>query len=250
MVYLTGDTHGDFGNIIYFSKVKKTRIKDVMIILGDAGVNYHLNERDEKKKKKLATLNLTLLCIHGNHEQRPTEISSYRKKRWHGGVVYVEPEYPNILFAKDGEVYRFGRIKAMAIGGAYSVDKWYRLSKGWTWFDNEQPSEIVKRRVESKLQKMNWTIDVILSHTVPLKYEPVEVFLSVIPQDTVDKTTETWLDYIEDMTDYSKWYCGHYHTKKCIDKLQMMYDDIIKLSVDKPSECENNAEKTNLSDKP
>ena len=37
-------------------------------------------------------------------------------------MVYVEEEYPNILFAKDGEVYDFCGKSVMTIGGAYSVD--------------------------------------------------------------------------------------------------------------------------------
>ena len=41
-------------------------------------------------------------------------------KNWHDGVVYYEPEFPNILFAKDGEIYDFDGKKALVIGGAYS----------------------------------------------------------------------------------------------------------------------------------
>lgn len=55
----------------------------------------------------------------------------------HGGEVYYEPEYPNILFAKDGEIYDFDGKKAIAIGGAYSCDKEYRLLTGLPWFQDE-----------------------------------------------------------------------------------------------------------------
>ena len=27
------------------------------------------------------------------------------------------------------------------------------------------------------------------------------------------------------MLDYKKWYCGHYHTRKQIDKMQFMFED-------------------------
>ena len=34
-----------------------------------------------------------------------------------------------------------------------------------------------------------------------------------------------FLDEIEDNTEYQRWYCGHYHTDKVVDKMQfMMYD--------------------------
>ena len=40
-IYITGDTHGDFRRVAAFcDKVKSTK-DDVLIILGDAGINYY-----------------------------------------------------------------------------------------------------------------------------------------------------------------------------------------------------------------
>ena len=75
------------------------------------------------KPRCTAKLPITLFCIHGNHEERPHLISTYIEKIWHGGLVYYEEEYPNILFAADGEIYDFNRNKAIVIGGAYSIDE-------------------------------------------------------------------------------------------------------------------------------
>lgn len=66
----------------------------------------------------------------------------------------------------------------------------------------------------------------MLSHTTPLKYKPVEVFLKGIDQSKVDKSTEIWLDKIEDKLDYGKWYCGHYHTEKKIDRVEIMFENM------------------------
>ena len=88
-----------------------------MIILGDVGLNYYGDSRDRRNKEKVANLPITLFCIHGNHEERPYHIQTYRTQIWRGGEVYYEPEYPNILFAKDGEIYDFDGKKAIAIGG-------------------------------------------------------------------------------------------------------------------------------------
>lgn len=66
----------------------------------------------------------------------------------------------------------------------------------------------------------------MLSHTTPLKHEPVELFLSGVDQSTVDKRTEEWLDAIEDRLDYKHWYCGHYHTDKKVDRLTIMFESI------------------------
>ena len=114
--------------------------------------------------------------------------------------------------------------KTVVIGGAYSVDKEMRLMYGYGWWPDEQPSMEIKVDVERQLNRLDWKVDVVLSHTTPLKYEPVEVFLKGIDQSKVDKSTEIWLDGIEDRLDYEKWYCGHYHTDKKIDRLEIMFE--------------------------
>lgn len=204
MFYITGDTHGQFGRIKTIAEECGTTTADALIILGDAGINYSGNENDAANKLFLSRLPITIFSIHGNHEMRPQTIFSYKEKLWNGGIVYYEKEYPNILFAKDGEIYDFDGLKTVAIGGAYSVDKYARLAYGWRWFSDEQPSEEIKRRVEKQFEENNWNVDVVLSHTAPLKYEPTELFLPGIDQSTVDKTTEEWLDTIEDRLDYKK----------------------------------------------
>ena len=91
--------------------------------MGDAGINYWLNNADRQLKNDLTDLDITLFCVHRNHEARPWEAADYEEIMWNGGLVHREEQYPNILFAKDGEIYDFHGKKVMAIGGAYSVDK-------------------------------------------------------------------------------------------------------------------------------
>ncbi len=114
----------------------------------------------------------------------------------------------------------------MVIGGAYSVDKYFRLARGYNWYESEQPGEEIKNNVKSVLKKLNYKIDIILSHTCPYKYLPREMFLDGIDQSTVDNSTEYFLDEIEEKVDYNIWYCGHYHTDKKIDKIIFMFHEI------------------------
>lgn len=172
----------------------------------------------------LESLPITVFAIHGNHEMRPYTIDSYKEKQWNGGAVFYEEDFPSILFAKDGEMFNLDGKQTIVMGGAYSIDKAVRIAYGWGWWEDEQPSVEIKKYVESQLENTGWSVDVVLSHTVPLKYEPVEVFLSGVDQSKVDKSTEIWLDWIEDKLSYQKWYCGHYHTEKKIDKLEIMFE--------------------------
>lgn len=229
MIYLTGDTHGDFYRIAAFCDIQNTSKDDVLIILGDAGLNYHKPVLAAHVKKQVAALPITLLCIHGNHEARPQTIPTYHESPWRGGTVLVEDNYPNTLFAIDGEVYDLDGKQAIVIGGAYSVDKDYRLMHGMNWFADEQPSDEIKRRVEQRISKLGNRVDIVLSHTCPYRYEPREAFLSMIDQASVDTSTEQWLDTIEAKLDYDAWFCGHWHTDKNIDKMHFMFNSVCGL---------------------
>lgn len=228
MVILTGDTHRDFTRVFDFCAEYGTTPEDTLVILGDAGINYYLDASDHALKQELRRLPVTLLCIHGNHEERPGEIASYEEHIWHGGAVYREPEFPNLLFARDGEIFDLGR-STLVIGGAYSVDKYYRLRGGLPWFPTEQPDEETMDRVEARLDSVGWQVDTVLSHTVPLPYLPRHAFLPGLDQSTVDRSTEEWLETIERRLQYRSWYAGHFHTDCQEGPVRILWQDFLEL---------------------
>ena len=227
MVYITGDIHGEVARVREMVAKCDITPDDIIVLLGDVGMNYYGNKHgDRHRKKKLNGLGVQILCIHGNHEMRPGSLITYQEYQWHGGAVYAEEEFPNLLFAKDGEVYDLEGYRAIAIGGAYSVDKWYRLQRDLHWFPDEQPSDVIKARVEKKLDELGWQIDAVLTHTCPYRYIPREAFLGGIDQTTVDNSTELWLDTIAERLDYSAWYCGHWHIEKRIDRIHFLFASV------------------------
>lgn len=238
-IFITGDTHGDFERIEYFCNKAETSKDDLMIVLGDAGINYYGGKRDRHLKEYLQQLPITFLCIRGNHEMRPEDISNMEEKGVFlqdmpiSGTVLYQPNYPDILYAKDGGSYNITingeDRRVLTIGGAYSVDKQYRLSNGWHWFENEQLNKEEQVSVERDIVAQPH-YDIVLTHTVPIQWEPVECFLPFIDQSTVDKTTESWLSHIEEQITYKKWFAGHYHVDKIVDdKVRLMFNDIIEL---------------------
>lgn len=220
MIYITGDTHRDFTRLNYIDNNKD----NMLIILGDAGINYYLNEEDKKIKEYLNNYNIKLFCIQGNHEERPENIPTYKEVDMFGGKVLIESDYPNLIFAKNGELYTIDKRQVLVIGGAYSIDKNYRLIYGYEWFKDEQLTKEEMNNILDKYKDKH--VDIILSHTCPLKYEPTEVFIQGIDQSKVDKTMEVFLDKVEENINYNKWYCGHYHTEKQIDKIEFMFESI------------------------
>lgn len=223
-VYITGDPHGSSARIAVFCSERNLSKDDIIVLLGDVGANYFLDHRDLPIKETLNALGPSVLAIHGNHEARPWHMVGCATKVWNGGLVYYQKEYPNILYAKDGEIYHLEGYNCMAIGGAFSVDAQLRLLRGWrTFADEEQPSKEIKAYVEEQLRKH--AVDIIFSHTCPAKYTPIECFLPGIDQRRVDTSTEDWLDIIEESISYEAWFCGHWHTNKRIDKLHFLLDE-------------------------
>ena len=234
-LFITGDTHGSFKDIKQikkFCKQAETTKDDALIVLGDLGANYWLDERDRQVKEALASLPITILAIHGNHEERPSNISSYQyciSKKY--GALWYEYDYPSIYFLEDGEHIINGK-RFLVASGAYSVDKIYRLATGKKWFASEQMNNKTKERLAILVCRNN-SFDYILSHTAPLNYEPRYLFLSMIDQSTVDKSMENYLQWIYDNIDketLKMWFFGHYHDDNLLsEKLRLMYNDIIEI---------------------
>ncbi len=220
MVYITGDTHRDFVKFKYFYLYKE----DLVIILGDACINYYLDNRDKALKDSLKGLNTNFFLVRGNHEERPQNISSYHEVEMFGGKVYIEDEYPNLIFAKDGEVYNIDGKSVLVIGGAYSIDKSYRLFNQLEWFPEEQLDDEEMSEIFDKVKGQHF--DIVLTHTCPYKYEPRETFIDGIDQRLIDKRTEMFLDSIEENITYDKWYCGHFHTEKKLGNIEFLYENI------------------------
>ena len=107
-----------------------------------------------------------------------------------GNKVYVEKKYPKIKYALDKVteyeiVLNDKTYYTLVIPGAYSVDKEYRQMMRYSWFPQEQLS--FTEKLDGAFYLSN-VYDLVLSHTAPLKYEPVELFLPMVDQSKVDKS--------------------------------------------------------------
>ena len=222
-ILLLGDIHGQTAPVenVWRRTGKTANSSDVLILLGDVGANYYLNGRDTKFKKKLGKFGFTYFCIRGNHEERPENCAEKNPKDWHqedffGNIVWVEDAFPYIKYALDQPAFYIMNGKsALVIPGAYSVDKEYRLQRGWTWFKDEQLSYI--ERVES-YSLLNRTYNYVLSHTCPVSWLPhiQDLFLNQLDQGKIDKTMENYLQYVASNIHWDHWYFGHYHDDRDI----------------------------------
>lgn len=242
-VYMTGDIHGSkmrLWDINNYCEAHKTTTDDWLICLGDVGLNYYgpKSKKEIALKNEVAKLPIKLFCIHGNHERRPSEAEGYQQIEVAEGAIQGpmlwDARYPNQYFAIDGAVYKIQTsertLNALVCGGAYSVDKFYRLQFRANWWPDEQPNELTKGLV--RLMATRYPIDIMLTHTCPLRFEPKELFLDCIDQSTVDTSTEEFFDDLYEQFPADRkpmWYFGHFHGDKYTDDYVMLFYDIIEL---------------------
>lgn len=238
-IYVTGDKHGQYQDLMRRLKDMNTTKKDVVIVLGDHGTLYY-GEKDDKHKKRFVNgLPATFIMLRGNHDRRAsapeytTHELRYINTPEYEGNFWIDPEYPSILYTTDWGWYRFGTKKVFVICGAYSVDKYRRLQmtamgfKNYHWFKDEQLSE----------QERQWATDemlfnepigefYIMSHTCPFKYRQLDHALPGIDLSKVDNAMEIWMNHLEAQIQYTKWYCGHWHVDLSVDKMRFMFHDL------------------------
>lgn len=247
-IYVMGDIHGRHQPVRDFwlraklqQKMTNSREDQVLILLGDSGLNYFFNHRDREVKAQLSKYPFTYFIVRGNHEERPSNCMAKEPDKWEieefwGGIVYVEKDYSYIKYADDGPAtYNIPYIvtpcelrddnengdiewndlvdyyKTLILPGAYSVDKFYRLQKGYSWFEDEQMSLPEREYAWDLIGRNEHSFDLILSHTCPVCFEPTDLFLPMIDQSMVDKDMERFMGAVEYATDYSAWMWGHYH---------------------------------------
>ena len=245
----TGDMHGGFAAITRIINIQRNTPEykpeeTMIVVLGDTGLNYWLNNTDKKYKKLLNSMNYHIYCVRGNHEQRPEFIDSMTliNDENVNNVVYVEEAFPNIRYFVDGKIYNLLGYKCLVVGGAYSVDKWYRLARaGYSkdeaetadpkqcgWFKDECLTAAEMAAIMEKVK--GESVDFVLSHTCPLSWEPTDLFLNGIDQSTVDKSMEVWLDELKDNVKWKYWLFGHYHADRIerpyVEQFYQEYEDV------------------------
>ena len=210
-VFIKGDCHGDFMWLKDFCKKENTTKDDLVIICGDAGINFWLNKTDAKKKNFIDHFPITLLCVQGNHEKRPNFDMGYIPvyKEEIEGKIWIEPKHPTIWFAING-TYKIKNKTFLIADGAYSIDKFYRQSRNIPWFEDEQMSDKDMNKLFHICKKEQY-FDFVISHTAPMNYEPRYLFLDFVDQTMVDKHTEWILQEIVNKIQFGHWIFGHYH---------------------------------------
>ena len=230
-IFVKGDFHSQFGGLKDFCKKAETTTEDILVVLGDFGVNYSFGANDFYLKKSLSKLPITFAAVHGNHEERSSCVKGYHKinSPFGLGEMWHDSQFSNQYFFENGVHTIYGKT-ILVLGGAYSVDKHYRLINGHKWFSSEQISDEMKAKFLQETAGKHY--DYILAHTCPTNYIPRDMFLPMINQDEVDRSTEDFLQKIIDQTTFDKFFCGHWHTDRIVDKIRFVFHDYLEVGND------------------
>ena len=189
-----------------------------------------------KKRIGYTYPNLIFYCVRGNHEERPENLPDIEEHfdPYVDGMVWMQPDYPHIRYFIDGNAYRINGHKTLVVGGAYSVDKYYRLARaaagGYAgWFEGEQLTEVERAEIMDNVKGQHF--DLVLAHTCPWEWEPRDLFLSCVDQSTVDDSMERWLTELMRAIDWKEFCCGHFHDDRMlVPHARMLMFAIINLN--------------------
>lgn len=250
MIYITGDCHGDFERFSEenFPEQKNMTKEDYVIICGDFGGVWNVDQRAKKDTEALNWLNnrpFTTLFVCGNHENFD-RLRRFPLMRWKGGKIHRIR--PSIYHLMRGQVYELEGKKFFAFGGAQSHD----IQGGILEMDDplliEKIKELKKKRIPFRINKVTWW-----KEEMPSQSEMEEGFQNLaLHGNKVDFivthccATSTlaqfgmgfykpdylhrYLQRVKEKCTYKKWFFGHYHQNKNVgDREILLWEQIIRI---------------------
>lgn len=176
-ILMCGDTHGDLEHLTYLLDVAREQNCDRIFVLGDFGLWEHTQDGIDfmDRLNELAMRKgVSVYCLDGNHDNW---LPSIERALWVTDKEYFFWLRPNIRYAGRGFQWNWGGKDFIALGGAYSVDKDYRLAvearrgeDGTLWFPTE---EMTDQEMEDILAEViPGVVNVVLAHDKPLFARP------------------------------------------------------------------------------
>lgn len=200
---------------------------DKLLICGDFGYIFRGNKEEEKFLDEIEKdANFDILFVDGNHENFP-EIYKFPIQDWYGGKVHRIRN--NIYHLMRGEIYTINDKKLFVFGGGYSIDKGWRIAReeyGYSkcWWKEEFPTQQEIDNAFNNLEKNNWKIDYIFTHSAPTNCLPmIQEFFISDAKANIDIINST-LEEIRQKIEFQHWFFGHYHGRKDFDNYSLLYE--------------------------
>jgi DNA repair exonuclease SbcCD nuclease subunit len=222
-VFVTGDTHGVFSRFNSRNWVLGRSLDkgDYLIIAGDVGLLWSgLVEKDEiywiKWFDNKPWITLFVDGNHDNHER----LQALEIKSKFGGMVGRVSD--SVYHLRRGEIYRLAGKKIFTFGGALSIDKHHR-TEGISYWRNEIASHKEMEHGLQELERHNYSVDYIITHTCPITIS--QIICAGFFEKQKDITCG-YLEQVDRLTDFKRWYFGHWHIDRNLSKYTAIYQKI------------------------
>ena len=222
MIYITGDTHIPYDieklNSKNFKEGNCLTKDDYVIIAGDFGGVWFGEQKDSWLLNWLNNKPFTTLIVDGNHENFDL-LNNYPEMNWKNGKVHKIRK--SILHLKRGQVFEIDGNKIFTMGGATSIDKFSR-KENVSWWKEELPSYKEIDEALNNLEKNNFEVDYIITHTCSRRLRMQMGYYEV-------DVLNNFFDYLEDEIKYKHWYFGHHHIDHKFNEKQTCLFNEIKI---------------------
>lgn len=219
MIYVTGDTHGDFERF-KDPQMKKLHRGDTLIICGDFGFIWDGSEREKNVLKKLSGLGYTIAFLDGCHENFDL-LEAYPESKWNGGMARVIA--PNIVHLMRGQIYNIEHREIFTFGGGHSQDIDFRRDS--SWWEREQPTHDEIMEAIDNLARYGNKVDFVITHEPPASVKDclgVDVFQRI--------EVHALFEEIIKVCQYQKWFFGKCHIDKHIPvKFYAVFNNVTPL---------------------
>ena len=225
MIYITGDTHGTIERFDNYNFNKEDKI----IILGDFGFLFQEPLKDELIKlnnfKELVN-GAEILFIDGNHENFEKINNLKETERYNSKVGEV---MEGVYHLKRGNIYIIDNKTFFTMGGALSIDRHLRIENVNWWKEEEISYNDIENGLEN-LEKVNYEVDYVLTHTAPqFLIEGIYKYSKYTPhKDPASKTLNLFYNRIKFK---NNWMFGHLHidTSYMDNRFISLYERVVKL---------------------
>ena len=213
MLYITGDTHGDY-DVFAERRLDKLKRGDTLIITGDFGFIWDNSEKESKTLKKLAKKKYTILFVEGAHENNDS-IRSHDEVELFGGRAIKIAD--NIYCLNRGEIYTIEDKSVLALGGGMPP-----------YADEDDDSKTLPTDEEleyavNNIQERHRRIDLIITHEAPASVK------RLIDRNATINDLNIFLDTVLHNTRYGKWYFGSLHQDRQVsDRLICVFEEVYR----------------------
>jgi Icc-related predicted phosphoesterase len=128
-IVLAGDTHGDSDHVGVLLEKAKDIEADAIFILGDFGIwDHHDKGAFTDEVSRLANCYEIPVCfLPGNHDNYDLLFEwEATKPRTSDGFFEIRP---GLFYSPRGHRWTWGGVRFLSLGGAYSVDKYWRVQQ-------------------------------------------------------------------------------------------------------------------------